>query len=47
MSDKLKGKHVAILATNGVEQSELTEPMEALRAAGASVALISLDKNGI
>jgi protease I len=38
---------VAILATNGVEQSELTEPMEALRAAGASVDLISLDMNGI
>lgn len=47
MSEKLKGKHVAILATNGVEQSELTEPMEALRAAGASVDLISLDMNGI
>jgi protease I len=47
MAEKLKGKHVAILATNGVEQSELTEPMDALRAAGASVDLISLDKNGI
>lgn len=47
MADKLKGKHVAILATNGVEQSELTAPMEALRNAGASVDLISLDKNGI
>jgi len=47
MSDKLKGKHVAILATDGVEQSELNEPLEALRAAGASVDLISLDRNGI
>jgi protease I len=47
MPDKLKGKHVAVLATNGVEQSELTAPMEALRNAGASVDLISLDKNGI
>jgi protease I len=38
---------VAILATEGVEQSELTAPMEALRDAGATVDLISLNKNGI
>lgn len=47
MTDTLKGRHVAILATEGVEQSELTAPMEALRDAGATVDLISLNKNGI
>lgn len=47
MADTLKGRHVAILATEGVEQSELTAPMEALRDAGATVDLISLNKNGI
>ncbi|MFI4874526.1 MAG: type 1 glutamine amidotransferase domain-containing protein [Blastopirellula sp. JB062] len=41
MSDSLKGKRIAILATDGFEQVELTQPMEALRAAGAEVELIS------
>ncbi|UUO05613.1 type 1 glutamine amidotransferase [Blastopirellula sp. J2-11] len=41
MSDSLKGKRIAILATDGFEQVELTQPMEALRAAGADVELIS------
>ena len=31
----LKGRRVAVLATDGVEQVELVQPMEALKAAGA------------
>jgi protease I len=38
---KLKGKRVAILATDGVEQVELTEPRKALDAAGAKTTLVS------
>jgi protease I len=41
MSTELNGRTVAILATDGVEQIELTEPMEALTSAGATVHLIS------
>ncbi len=37
----LKGKRIAILATQGVEQIELTSPLKALRKAGAEVDLIS------
>ncbi len=37
----LKGKRVAILATDGVEQIELTSPREALENAGAKCVLIS------
>lgn len=40
-SDKLSGKRVAILATDGVEQSELTVPRQALDDAGATTTLIS------
>ncbi len=38
---KLKGKRVAILATEGVEQVELTKPRRALDKAGAVTHLIS------
>ena len=38
---KLNGKRVAILATDGVEQTELTEPRKALDDAGASTTLVS------
>ncbi len=38
---KLKGKHIAILCTEGVEQIELTSPLKALRQAGATVDLIT------
>ncbi|HEV8214253.1 MAG TPA: type 1 glutamine amidotransferase domain-containing protein [Gemmatimonadaceae bacterium] len=38
---KLNGKRVAILATDGVEQSELTQPRKALDDAGAQTTLIS------
>jgi protease I len=40
---QLNGRKVAVLATNGFEQSELEKPVEALRAAGAQVEIISLD----
>ena len=39
--NELKGKRVAILATDGVEQIELTSPREALEKAGAKCVLIS------
>jgi protease I len=42
MKDDLKGKHVAILATDGFEQSELTVPRDALREVGAQVDVIGL-----
>jgi protease I len=37
----LSGKRVAILATDGVEQVELTEPRKALDAAGAHTTVVS------
>ena len=40
-SHDIKGRHVAILATDGFEQIELTEPLEALRQAGAEVDVIA------
>lgn len=42
MADRLQGKRIAFLATDGVEQVELTEPLRAVRAAGADVDLVSL-----
>ncbi|PPE72540.1 protease [Solimonas fluminis] len=41
MSARLEGKRVAILATDGFEQSELLEPLKALREAGARADVIS------
>ena len=41
MSDTLKNRRVAILATDGVEQVELIEPKKALEEAGARVEVIS------
>lgn len=42
MSDRLQGKRIAVLTANeGVEQVELIEPMEAVRAAGAEVDLLA------
>lgn len=43
----LQGKRVAILATMGVEQSELLEPRKALDAAGAKTELIAPDAGKI
>ncbi|AZI43542.1 type 1 glutamine amidotransferase [Deinococcus psychrotolerans] len=41
-SASLKGKKIAILAADGVEQIELVSPREALQKAGATTELISL-----
>jgi len=41
MEKNLKGKKVAILATDGFEQSELAEPMNALENAGATAHIVS------
>lgn len=38
---KLAEKRVAIVATNGFEDSELTEPLEALREHGAEIEIVS------
>lgn len=42
MAASLRGKKVAFLATDGVEQSELTGPWKALETAGARPELVSL-----
>lgn len=39
--NRLGGRRVAVLATNGFEQSELEKPVEALKAAGAEVDVIA------
>jgi protease I len=42
MGNELQGKRIAVLTANeGVEQIELTEPVEALREAGAEVELLA------
>jgi protease I len=42
MSDRLQGKKIAFLSANeGVEQIELTEPLEAVREAGAEAELLA------
>ncbi|MBV8674606.1 MAG: type 1 glutamine amidotransferase [Acidobacteriaceae bacterium] len=41
MSEQLNGKKIAILATDGFEQVELTEPKKALEAAGATTEVIA------
>lgn len=41
MAQSLSGKTVAVLATDGVEQVELTEPVKALKQAGATVHVVS------
>lgn len=47
MSTPLKQKTIAFLASDGVEQVELTKPWEAIKAAGAEVHLISLEPGEI
>lgn len=39
---KLENKKIAVLATDGYEESELLKPVEALKAEGAEVEIISL-----
>jgi protease I len=41
MSTRLDGRKIAILAADGFEQVELTEPMKALKEAGATVSIVS------
>jgi deglycase len=47
MAGKLDGKTIAFLATDGVEQVELTEPWKAVEAAGGTPELISLESGQI
>ncbi len=47
MADNLQGKRVAFLFTEGVEQVELTEPLEAVRSAGGDAELISLEEGEV
>ena len=47
MANELDGKSVAFLFTDGVEQVELTEPLKAVRKAGADVDLVSLQEGEV
>jgi protease I len=43
MAEQLKGKKIAFLAAEGVEQVELTDPWEAVERAGGTPELISIE----
>jgi protease I len=47
MANELSGRKIAFLATDGVEQIELTGPWQAIKDAGATPYLISLEKGAI
>jgi len=48
MSDKLQGRRIAFLTANeGVEQIELTEPMKAVREAGAEIELLAPERGDV
>ncbi|HEX4521859.1 MAG TPA: type 1 glutamine amidotransferase domain-containing protein [Gaiellaceae bacterium] len=47
MAERLKGKRIAIVATDGVERVELVEPRKALEESGATTELISLEPGTI
>ncbi|MCW2973515.1 MAG: intracellular protease, PfpI family [Thermoleophilia bacterium] len=47
MSDELSGKRIAFIATDGVEQVELTAPWQAVKDAGATPVLLSIDTGSI
>ena len=47
MPNELQGKKIAFLATDMVEQVELTEPWQALEEAGAELELVSLEEGEI
>jgi protease I len=47
VAENLNGKKIAILAADGVEQVELTEPRRAVEGAGAETELISLESGEI
>lgn len=44
---KLLGKKIAVLATNGYEDSELQKPIEAVKTAGAEVKVVSTESGTI
>lgn len=44
---QLEGKKIAVLATDGYEQSELTKPVERLREAGATVHIVAPESGQI
>lgn len=46
-NERLSGRRIAVLATDGVEQVELDEPVRALRAAGATVEVVGLSAGSI
>jgi protease I len=43
MANELQGKKIAFIATEGVEEAELTEPWKAVKEAGAQPELISIE----
>jgi protease I len=47
MTGRLDGKRIAILATDGVEQVELTQPRDAVTAEGARTEIVSLSDGEI
>jgi protease I len=47
MNESLKGKRIAIVATDMVEQVELVKPRDALEQAGATTELVSLQRGAI
>jgi protease I len=47
MADELKGKKIAILAADGVEQVELEKPRQAVEQAGAETELLSIEAGEI
>ncbi len=46
-AEQLSGRKVAFLATNGVEEQELAQPWEAVRAAGGTPELVSISAGDI
>lgn len=47
MTTRLDGRKIAVLATDGFEQTELTEPVKALKDAGATVSVVSPQNGSI
>jgi protease I len=47
MADELQGQKIAILAADGVEQVELTQPRDAVKDAGAETELLSINAGEI
>lgn len=47
MADELRGRRVAVLATDGVEQSELEQPRQTVEQAGGRADLVSIHSGSI